>query len=119
MSTLNQIGIIPAVLIMLGGLLLLRSRDGDKAQQRFLLYLLVVGNLLLLALFISIQLTPRQDNRPFWQVANVLIPAIIGVVALASLHYRSLFSMSRGAKFLALLFIVGLAGMIVVDRYIC
>lgn len=110
---LNQISILPALLITLGGLLVLRSTEEEKAQRRFLLYLLVVGSLLLLALFAAIQMTPQQDRRPFWQVSAVLIPAVIGVLALIVLHGKQLAAMSRGAQLLALLLAVGLAGMMV------
>lgn len=112
---LNQISILPALLITLGGLLVLRNAEEEKAQRRFLLYLLVVGSLLLLALFIAIQMTPPRDNRPFWQVSAVLIPAVIGVLALIVLRSKQLAAMSRGAQLLALLLAVavGLAGMVV------
>jgi hypothetical protein len=116
MTYLHQIGILPALLLTLGGLLLLRSTEGEKAQQRFLLYLLVVGSLLLLALFIAIQMTPAQDNRPFWQVSVVLTPAVIGVLALIVLHGKYLVAMSRGAQVLALLLVVGCAGMAISYR---
>jgi hypothetical protein len=113
MTYLNQIGILPALLITLGGLLVLRSAEEGKAQRRFLLYLLVVGSLLLLALFVAILMTPQQDNRPFWQVSAVLTPALIGVLALIVLHGKQLAAMNRKAQLLALLLAVGLAGMMV------
>ncbi|MDY7079199.1 MAG: hypothetical protein SXV54_19975 [Chloroflexota bacterium] len=113
MTYLNQIGILTALLLTLGGLLVLRSAEEEKAQRRFLLYLLVVGNLLLLALFVAIQMTPPQDNRPFWQISAVLIPAVIGVLALIALHSRHLVALNRGAQLLALLLAVGLVGMMV------
>ena len=113
MTYLNQIGILPALLLALGGLLVLRITEGEKAQRRFLVYLLGVGSLLLLALLIAIQMTPPQDNRPYWQVSAVLTPAIIGVLALIALHGKQLLAMSRGVQLLALLLAVGLAGMVI------
>jgi hypothetical protein len=113
MTYLNQIGILPALLLTLGGLLVLHSTEEEKAQRRFLLYLLVVGNLLLLALFVAIRMTPPRDNRPFWQVLAVLIPTVIGVLALIVLHGKHLVAMSRGAQLLALLLAAGLAGMVI------
>jgi hypothetical protein len=112
MTYLNQIGVVPALLFTLGGLLL-RSTQEDKAQRRFLLYLLAVGSLLLLALFIAIQMTPPQDNRPFWQVSAVLIPAVIGVLALIVLHSKRLVAASRGVQVLALLPAAGLVTLII------
>lgn len=113
MTYLEQIGIFPALLLTLGGLLVMRSAEEERAQRRFLLYLLVVGNLILLALFVAIQMTPPQDNRPFWQVSTVLSPAVIGVLALILLHGKYLVAMSREAQLLALLLAVGLAAMVI------
>ena len=112
MTYLNQIGVVPALLLTLGGLLL-RSTEEEKAQRRFLLYLLAVGSLLLLALFIAIQMTPPQDNRPFWQVSAVLIPAVIGVLALIVLNSKHLATASWGVQVLALLPAGGLVALVI------
>lgn len=117
MTQLSQIGILPALLIALGGLLVLRSAEPEKAQQRFLRYLLLVGSLLLLALLISIQMTPLQDNRPFWQVSTVMMPAIIAVLALILLHAKQLKTTSRATQLWALLLLLGLAGLIAYWRF--
>jgi hypothetical protein len=117
MTQLSQIGILPALLIALGGLLVLRSAESEKAQQRFLRYLLLVGSLLLLALLVSIQMTPLQDNRPFWQVSTVMMPAIIAVLALILLHARQIKTASRAIQLWALLLLLGLAGLIAYWRF--
>lgn len=113
MTGLNQIGILPALVLTMGGLLVMRSTEEEKAQRRLLLYLLVVGNLLLLALFIAIQMTPPRDNRPYWQVSAVLMPTVIGVLALIVLRGKHLIAMSRGTQLLALLLALGLAGVVI------
>ncbi len=117
MTQLSQIGILPALLIALGGLLVLRSAESEKAQQRFLRYLLLVGSLLLLALLVSIQMTPLQDNRPFWQVSTVMMPAIIAVLALILLQARQIKTASRATQLWALLLLLGLAGLIAYWRF--
>jgi hypothetical protein len=113
MTYLSQLGILPALLITLGGLLLLHSETDDAIQRRFLNYLLIVGALLLLALSVAIWLTPAQDNRPYWPVTTVLIPAFVGVLALLVLHTQQVTALSRWAQLLALLLSVGLAVMLV------
>lgn len=113
MTYLSQIGILPALLIALGGLLVLRSADPEKAQRRFLHYLLLVGNGLLLALLVSILLTPAQDNRPFWQVVNVMMPATIGVMALIFLQGKQFLAARRPTQLWALLLLLGLASMVI------
>ncbi|MEJ2748510.1 MAG: hypothetical protein P8183_11480, partial [Anaerolineae bacterium] len=113
MTYLSQIGILPALLIALGGLLVLRSAETEKAQPRFLRYLLLVGSGLLLALLVAILLTPSRDNRPYWQVATVMMPTIIGVLALIILQGKQLTAMNRGTQLWALLLLLGLAGLVI------
>ena len=117
MTQLSQIGILPVLLIAMGGLLVLRSAEPEKAQQRFLRYLLLVGSLLLLALLISIQMTPLQDNRPFWQVSTVMMPAIIAVLALILLHARQIKTAGRATQLWVLLLLLGVAGLIAYWRF--
>ncbi|MCB8977596.1 MAG: hypothetical protein H6657_09265 [Ardenticatenaceae bacterium] len=117
MTQLSQIGILPVLLIALGGLLVLRSAEPEKAQQRFLRYLLLVGSMLLLALLVSIQMTPLQDNRPFWQVSTVMMPAIIAVLALILLHARQIKIGGRATQLWVLLLLLGLAGLIAYWRF--
>jgi hypothetical protein len=113
LSYLHQIAVLPALLIALGGLLVLRSAETERAQRRFMLYLLVVAGVLLLALFVAIQLTPEQDNRPFRQMMTITTPALIGVLALIILYGKQIITMGRATQLLALLLTAGLAGILV------
>lgn len=113
MTYLNQIGILPALLIALGGLLILRSAESEKAQGRFLRYLLLVGSGLLLALLVAILLTPSRDNRPYWRVATVMMPTTIGLLALIILQGKQLTAASRRTQLWALLLLLGLAVMVI------
>lgn len=112
MTTLNQIGVLPALLIALGGLLILRSAEDDRAQRRFILYLLSVAVLLLLAL-VAATLMTRQSNSPFWQVSSVLMSSVAGVLALLALRARHLVAMGRGVKVMALLILLGVVAMMI------
>jgi hypothetical protein len=105
--TLQQIGILPAILITLGGLLVLRSAGDEKARRRLLLYLLIAGVVLLLAFLVALLLTTTPMNQPFVQVSIVLTPALIGVLALSLLLARHLVAMSWWARLLALLLVAG------------
>jgi len=73
----------------------------------------VVGSGLLLALLGAMLMTPALDNRPFWQVANVMVPTIIGVLALVGLYGKQLTTAGRGTQLWALLLLLGLAGMVI------
>lgn len=109
MATMQQFGIIPALLITLGGLLALRNVEGELVQRRLLFYALGVGALLMGVLFVAFQLTPQGDNRPFFQASRLLIASLVGVLTLIVLHLRGLKEMGRRGKLLALLLIVGMA----------
>jgi hypothetical protein len=63
MTALYQMGILPAVLLTLAGLLVLHKQDQDKARHHFLLFLLVVNVLLLLSIFFT-QSPPGAPYRP-------------------------------------------------------
>lgn len=111
MTTLNQIGVLPALLIVLGGLLILRNAEDDRAQRRFILYLLAVAVLLLLAL-LAATLVTRQGNSPSSRVSSLLMmSSVVGVLALLALRARKLVAMGRAPKALALLLLVGYVGL--------
>jgi hypothetical protein len=109
MTSLQQIGILPAILITLGGLLVLRSTGDEKARRRLLLYLLIAGVVLLLAFLVALLLTTPPMNQPFWQVSIVLTPVLIGVLALILLQPGQLLAMPWWGRLLALVLAAGLA----------
>ena len=94
MTLLIQIGIIPALLVVLAGMLILHVGSDRTAGRRFLLFLLAVGVLLIAAVFVAGQL----DHRPAFQVLNLLAPVLIGVLALILVHLKLLAQLSRGEK---------------------
>ncbi|TEU16690.1 MAG: hypothetical protein E3J25_02700, partial [Anaerolineales bacterium] len=81
-TTLILIGAIPALLIVLAGMLVLHVGPERTAGRRFLLFLLAVGVLLTAAVFVAGQLTPQGDNRPAATVSSLLAPALTGTLAL-------------------------------------
>jgi len=103
MTLLIQIGIIPALLVVLAGMLILHVGSDRTAGRRFLLFLLAVGMLLIAAMFAAGQL----DHQPAFQILNLLAPVLIGVLALILVHLKLLAQLSRGEKALASL--LGLA----------
>ncbi|MCL5995983.1 MAG: hypothetical protein M1546_08000 [Chloroflexi bacterium] len=107
MEQLVVIGVPPAALVVLAGMLVLYASPADKAGQRFLLYLLAVGALLSFAVFIAVQLTPEQDNRPGAQVSAFLSPTLIGVLALIVTNLKSLRGTRPWVKVTALLLGLG------------
>jgi hypothetical protein len=102
-TLLIQIGIIPALLVVLAGMLILHVGSNRTAGRRFLLYLLAVGVLLIAAVFVAGQL----DNQPAFRVLSLLASVLIGVLALILVNLKLLAQLNRGEKALASL--LGLA----------
>jgi len=101
MTFLNQLGVIPALLITLTGLVMLRGQNGEKAARRFLLYLLGVGVLLLLVLFITMRFITEPYEQPFFQLSNLLAPSVLGISALIMLDVKELAHTDRKIKITA------------------
>ena len=112
---LDQIGILPALLIILGALLVQRGAEEEKAQRRLSHYLLLVGSGLLLALLVVTLIDPAQDNWRLWQAVKVLTPSIIAVLALIALSAKQLAAMGRGAQLWALLLFLALAALLIAN----
>jgi hypothetical protein len=100
---LTEIGIIPALLVVLAGMLILHAGSERTAGRRFLLFLLAVGTLLIVAAFICGQL----DTQPAFQVSALLAPVLVGVLALFLINLKLLAQLRPGEK--ALAFLLGLA----------
>lgn len=94
---LEYLGLIPAFLILLVGLLLRRGKDAQKSEQHFLLFLLVAGSVLvgLMGLF---QLPAWQSSRLRFQDARILTLPLVGVLALTVLYLPRLRGMERKMK---------------------
>ncbi len=99
MTLLIQIGVIPALLVVLAGMLILHVGSDRTAGRRFLLYLLSVGVLLIAVVFVVGQL----DNRPAFLVSNLLGPGLTGVLVLILVNLKLLAQLRPGEKALALL----------------
>lgn len=85
---LNQLGIIPAILITLSGVLILRGEDRERNVPRFFLLLLAVMILLQMALFIIKRFFTEPYNQPIFQATWLLAPSILGILALILLNVR-------------------------------
>ena len=90
MTFLNQLSIIPALLITLTGLLMLRGLEIGKAARRLLLYSLGMGVLILLGLFVTMRFITEPYDQPFFQLSNLLAPSILGLTALIILNVKAL-----------------------------
>jgi hypothetical protein len=91
------LAIIPAVLIVLGGMFVLRKGSKHNASQLFLLYLLVLGVLLMPVVFFIEQISPTN------QIPILTAPIVIGVLALILVNLKLLAQLKPGEKVLVAL----------------
>ncbi|HEX6306348.1 MAG TPA: hypothetical protein VFZ76_19265 [Anaerolineales bacterium] len=103
------IGLVPAGLIVLVGMLIVHASANEVKARNLVLYLLGAGVLTFLAVWIAAQLTPEGDSRPLAQVANLLAPSLLGVLALILVHLGALVKL-RGR----ILLLAGLLALIMV-----
>ena len=108
--TLMLFGIIPAVLVALGGWLIFHGSTPGKASQRFLIYLLIVGDGLFLVEFIMGLISP-QGSQVSWQATSLLMPTGLCVLALILTRLKALKGASLILKLLALLLGLGILGL--------
>lgn len=108
LTTLLQLGVIPAMLFLAAWWIVRRAGPPEGAGRRLLFFLLGVEILLALTVIISRRLLPA-DSRWGFQVSSLLAPAMAGGLALLLLNLRPWLGLKRGEKGLAL----GLAGSLV------
>lgn len=101
MTILNQLGAIPAILITLICLLILRGEDKESAARRFLLFLLGLGMIMQLSLLITMHFITEPYNQPFFQLSGILTPSLLGVTALILLNLKYLGNMDRRTRVIA------------------
>lgn len=109
MTFLNQLGVLPALLVILPGVFFLQGQDVERASRRFLFYLLGMGTLLLLALFITMRFITEPYDQPFYQLSNLLAPSLLGIIALSLLNIKALKSMSGKARIIVVLLYASIA----------
>ncbi len=103
MTSLDQLGVIPALLIILASMTILHGKDKEKTVRRFILFLMGIGVLLLLVLFITMRFITEPYDRPFFQLSSLLAPSVLGVLALITLNVKELAGMNHKARITAVL----------------
>jgi hypothetical protein len=102
MTFLSQLGVIPAILIALVGIMILRGEDKERSVRRFLLFLLGVGVFILLALVLTMRFISVNDQQLYFQLAWLSAPSFLGILALILLNGRAgLAGMDRRTRIMA------------------
>ena len=110
--TLMLMGIIPAALVVLGGWRVFHGAAPEKANQRFLIYLLIVGDGLFLVEFVLGLISP-QGSQISSQLTSLLMPTGLCVLVLVLTRLKALKGASLNLKLLALLLGLGALGLLV------
>jgi len=106
------ISIIVAVLVVLGGIWILRKGPDHTSSRRFLLYLLVIGVLLMPVVFFIEQISPT--NR----IPMLTAPIVIGVLALILVNLKLLAQLKPSEKLLVTLLGLILLGLLIASVWI-
>lgn len=102
LTTLDQLAVVPALLVTLAALLLLRDRDEQKGRRRLLLFLPALGAILVAVLLVTAPL-PGRPSGPFsYDLVILLAPSIVGIAALILLNLKSLLRLTGKTRLLAL-----------------
>ena len=92
--------IVPVLLIVLAGWFILRD-DTERANRRFLLFLLGAGVCLLLAVFLTFPGNDEPYNRFALELPVTVMPALIGLFVLVLLNLKRLKGMHPRARVIA------------------
>ena len=102
-NALILIGIIPALLVVLAGMLIRYAGSDRTAGRRYVFFLLAAGVLLTVTVFVAGQFWSEPVVRSAHRAAILLTPVLTGVLALILFHLKLLAQLSRGEKALAVL----------------
>ena len=113
---LYQMAVIPAVLLSLAALFFLREEREARSEHWSLMFYLVVCLLFLSVIFL---LAPNENVYPTpwtFELSLVLIPLIIGLIALILLNLKRGVPDSRRAKLLVFVLVAGIILLLVLLR---
>ena len=88
-TTLTLLGLIPAGVIILGGLLILYTGGETAGHRRLLQYLLFVGFVLLFVKWLAARSPSQFPGRSDFVISYLLAPSIWGVVVLILVNIRA------------------------------
>lgn len=112
MQTSMLLGIIPTVLIVLAGLLILRTGDEQAGRSRFLIFLLASSATLMLLLLVISRQFPMGQGPPLAIMVSILLtPAVLSVLALSLWHLRWLPDMPRRAQATVLILVTAVVAL--------
>jgi hypothetical protein len=120
MMTLTELSAIPATLVVLGGLLVLYLGSPERANRRFLFYILGIASLTILATLLGSRYWKTPYHQSEFYLPSLLMPVFVGILALVVLHLGQLRGLrwpQNGLALLLLLVLICLGAVIRNSQY--
>lgn len=93
MTTLQQWAVLPALLVAIVGMLVLRGQE-NETRGRYVL-LLGIGVLFLSGLAFTMRFITEPYNQPFSHLLTLLAPSLLAIMALVLLNAKAVAHMDR------------------------
>lgn len=118
MMEILMFSIIPAILIVLGGISILQKGPEHTSSWRILFYLLFIGVLLMTVVFVIERISLEHNTWLTNQISTLSTPIVIGVFALILTNLKLLAQLKQREKVLAILFGLILLALLVRSAWI-
>ena len=120
LTFMNQLGAIPAILIVLAGILVTRNHGPDHAARRLIFVLLWSGVILLATLLVTGRSFTELHRSQFIELSSLLSPSLLGIISLILLNLKAFSQMNRRDRTMAILPGVGMLvlGMLIFVRFL-
>lgn len=108
MTTLQQLAVLPALLVALVGMLVLRGQENETRRGRYVLLLLGIGVLFLAGLVFTMRFITEPYNQPFSHLLTLLAPSLLAIMALVLLNAKAVAHMNRRARLTAVFLVLAI-----------
>jgi hypothetical protein len=117
---MNQLGAIPAILIVLAGILVTRNQGPDHAARRLVFVLLGSGVILLASLLVTGRSFTELHRSQFIELSSLLSPSLLGILTLILLNLKAFSQMNRRDRIATILLSSGMLvlGMLILVRFL-
>lgn len=120
LTFMNQLGAIPAILIVVAGILVTRNREPEDAARRLLLLMLGSAVFFLVLLAVAGRSFSELHRVQFIDLSNLLSPSLLGIITLIFLNLKSLTHMNRRDRITVILLGLGILvlGMLILAGFL-
>ena len=108
LTFMNQLGAIPAILIVLAGILVTRNQEPEHAARRLIFVLLGSAVILLASLLVTGRSFTELHRSQFIELSSLLSPSLLGILTLILLNLKSFSHMNRRDRIATILLSLGM-----------